>query len=281
MTPADAFEELFRNARELMARLCLEAAERQGRAEAARMKPQDPGRSVIRARRQLDLIQQLARIAHDEAAKAEADAREAEEIGRRLLIALHKLIKETTAEAAERAITFRGYAEEAEHARSEAIRFHRMSLERLTPGNTGPPAPALAPPSNGQAIAKCDSPPRHPAPSEGAESSDCAAADVSGHSNPRPAKEMTDAELADAIRQRGRRGKRLCAALVLYMVGKTSASLEDVAEEVHDFRGRKMDRVCANMHRTNRELEFFNAPYRFRSAAGFIHRVPLRVAECK
>src|SRR5262249_36845216 len=81
------------------------------------------------------------------------------------------------------------------------------------------------------------------------------------------------ADLVAFLRRHGKKGKPLSADLVEFMADLESASIEDVAEEVHDFRGTNFRRVTQNSRRTNPILEELGVPFRFKVSAGRLHKV--------
>jgi hypothetical protein len=114
-------------------------------------------------------------------------------------------------------------------------------------------------------------PPGPSAPTDSSRSPTPEEAQPAGTGSPIP----SVAEIAEALRRAGRRGKALPAALVEFMAERPSAPVEEVAERVHGHAGTDCRRVQANVSRTNRELERLAAPFRFRVAASYVHKEPV------
>jgi hypothetical protein len=93
-------------------------------------------------------------------------------------------------------------------------------------------------------------------------------ADQPGGEVPTPTADA-ERELAAALKSQG---KPTRAKLVEHMIGKPSASREDVGEHVHDFKGTSAKTIAQNCRYASHDAEALGSPLRYHYAAGMVHK---------
>jgi hypothetical protein len=80
------------------------------------------------------------------------------------------------------------------------------------------------------------------------------------------------ARVLSTPRGRGKRGNRTPAALVIFMIGKDSASRADVGEHVHDNRDTSGKTIAQNCRFVSHEAETLFSPLRYDYASGMVRK---------